>query len=537
MPPVSSLVTALSASAAAGKNPWLPLAVILLLAQADTVPAWLMEPTLHRGLHGLGSPGLLLTLGVVFLVLSIADSLADKVGWIEAWLTPVSTTWRPFAAIAVAALIGVGTTHGMEGAGEGQLVALASGFGFNVGTGEAEEPVLSPAAWIALFIALGALAGLIATVGKTGTRLLLTLVPVPGVRVAHSFVDDLFAWGATLGGLVLGDSVLMAALGVAYLAVGLFTAPVLTRLTLIQLRIFISLWKKHTGSETQPPPPRWLKRALPDRDLSQRVPAYAYRMPNVGLFRSGFLIIDEHGVSFVVKGLLRVRRHHVGLSELQRIGLVETLTYRALTFAGASGGERALYLFPGTPAATSRRIIQAAAAAKLVRVRTGSASARFHIEGVQRLRYLPAARLGDLRLQGLLTVGAAIIGGVLTGGVWVPIGVGYLTSPFKGRFLVGLLLSGYLAASVLFSVGFFWPVAIVYAAVLNAVALRDLSRHALKAHLDGTVDTWSFLPNVPCAVWVPSAAPGDEFRESDPDPVTDGSWRVVWRLLSAAPAT
>ncbi len=536
MPPVSSLVTALSASAAAGKNPWLPLAVLLLLAQADTVPPWLMEPTLHRGLHGLGSPSLLLTLGVVFLVLSIADSLADKIGWIEAWLTPVSTAWRPFAAVAVSALIGVGATQGLTSEATG-ATALATGFGFNVGTDDAGElPQLTPAMWLGLFIVLGTVAGLIATFGKTGTRLLLTLVPVPGVRVAHSFVDDLFAWGATLGGLVLGDSVLMAALGVAYLALGMLTAPILAQLSLIQLRIFVSLWKKYTGSETkvEAAPPRWLKRALPERDLSLRMPAYAYRAPGVGLCLSGFLIIDPVGVTFISKRLFGVRRYHLAPDELARLGLAETLTYRAITLAARVGAERTIYLFPGTPAATSHRIRLAAAAAKLMRLRPGSSSARLP-KPTQRARYLPAARLGDLRLQGLLTIVAAIAGGVLTGGVWVPIGAGYLASPFKGRFVVALLASGYLAASVVFSIGFFWPMAIIYAVVLNVVTLRDLTRHALKTHLDGMIDTWAFLPTVPSTVWAPSAPPEDRFREDDPDPVSDGSWRVVWRLLRDAP--
>lgn len=256
----SSLVTAISGSAAAGKNPWLPLAVLCLLAQAERVPSWLMDPHLHRGLHQLAPPSVLLALGIVFLVLSLAESFGDKVSWIEAWLTPISTTWRPFAAVAVATLVGVGTVQGNPSAMGGAAIGAGVGFGLDA---IPEEPsawaTMSPYAWLVLCIVAGTLSGLIATVGKTGTRLLLTLVPVPGIRLAHSFLDDFFAWGVTLAGLVLDDSVFMAVLGALYLGIGMLVAPILGRLSLIQLKIFASLWRKLRAKSDDPPAkvPRW----------------------------------------------------------------------------------------------------------------------------------------------------------------------------------------------------------------------------------------------------------------------------------------
>ncbi|MCB9590191.1 MAG: DUF4126 family protein [Polyangiaceae bacterium] len=539
----SSLVTAISGSAAAGKNPWLPLALLCLIAQADRVPRWLMDPHLHRGLHGLAPPSVMLTLGIVFLVLSLAESFGDKVSWIEAWLTPISTTWRPFAAIAVATLVGVGTIQGNPGALGQEAVGVGLGFGFDA---IPEEPTaweqMSPYAWLVLCILAGTVSGLIATVGKTGTRLLLTLVPVPGLRLAHSFLDDFFAWGVTLAGLVMNDSLFMVVLGVLYLSVGLVVAPILGRLSLIQLKIFASLWRKLRAKQDDPPPklPRWLKKALRDRDLSHVIPAYAYRTSETGLCRSGFLLVDDQGVVFAVRSWFRPKLLEVKPSELERLGLAETLTSRAVTLARSTangGDELSLYLFPGSPRATTERLLAAAKIAGLVRVRPGSQSGRLAHERSQAGRFVPASEAGNLRTQAVLSLGAAIGVGVLSGGVFIPIGFGYSASPFKGRFVLGCLLSLYLAASVMGTFGFAWPIALLYAVVLNAIALRDLSRHALRAHLDGFVDRFAFLPNVPGMIWVTDAPAADHFRAGQADPVTDGSWRVVWRLLSDEPAT
>lgn len=529
----STLVTAMAGSAAAGKNPWLPLALILLIAQADQVPSWLMEPRLHAGLHGLGSPGVMLGLGVLFLVLSVADSLADKVSWIEAWLTPISTTWRPFAAIAFSALIGAGSMHDTP-------PQLAIGAGFHIGMTDTSAGQTNPYLWLALCVACGALVGLVATVGKTGTRLLLTLVPIPGVRLAHSFLDDLFAWGVLLAGLVLSDSLIMLILGTVYLGVGCVTAPILGRLSLIQLRIFAAAWKKFRNQSGAASAPRWLQRRFPERDLSQIMAAYAYRTASTGLCRGGFLIVDAQGVVFAARSWFGVKVLKVEREQLCRLGLAETLTSRAVCVArrldSGEAEEATIYLFPGTPSATSERLIAAARQADLVRVRPGSPSARLPHERRASARFVPAAAAGNLRTQGLLTVSAAVGVGVLTGGVVIPIGAGYLASPFKGRFVIGLALTAYLASSVVGTLGFAWPIALAYCVVLNSIALRDLSRHALRAHLDGFVDTYAFLPSVPGALWVTSAPAADHFRTGELDPVTDGSWRVVWRLLAAQPA-
>ena len=100
-----SLVAAVATSAAAGKNPWLPLAMIFLLAAPSSVPDLMMNADLHRQLHGLAPVEVLWTLGGVFAVLALADSLADKVGFIEKWLVPISTAYRPFAGIACATAV------------------------------------------------------------------------------------------------------------------------------------------------------------------------------------------------------------------------------------------------------------------------------------------------------------------------------------------------------------------------------------------------------------------------------------------------
>src|SRR5690606_12214825 len=209
----SSMVAAVACSAAAGKNPWLPLALIFLLAAPDSVPAILMDPELHRQLHGLGPVELLWSLGAVFGVLALCDSLADKVGFIEKWLVPISTAWRPFAGVAVAALVGVAAAPDVP---DPQLAIVQADMGLLVG-----------GSVVVLTIALGSLGTWIATMGKTGIRLLMTMVPVPGLRFAHSLVDDLFALGASIAGLAFASTPLVAVLVALYLAVGIFTGPLL----------------------------------------------------------------------------------------------------------------------------------------------------------------------------------------------------------------------------------------------------------------------------------------------------------------------
>jgi len=47
------MVAAVATSAAAGKNPWLPLGMIFLLAAPGSVPELMMNADLHRQLHAL----------------------------------------------------------------------------------------------------------------------------------------------------------------------------------------------------------------------------------------------------------------------------------------------------------------------------------------------------------------------------------------------------------------------------------------------------------------------------------------------------
>src|SRR5687768_9160473 len=101
----SSVVAAVALSAAAGKNPWIPLGLLFLLAAPDSVPPILIDPALHAQLHAIAGAEVLWTLGIVFSILAVLDSLADKLPFVERWLVPVSTTYRPFAGVAVASII------------------------------------------------------------------------------------------------------------------------------------------------------------------------------------------------------------------------------------------------------------------------------------------------------------------------------------------------------------------------------------------------------------------------------------------------
>jgi hypothetical protein len=83
---------------------------------------------------------------------------------------------------------------------------------------------------------------------------------------------------------------------------------------------------------------------------------------------------------------------------------------------------------------------------------------------------------------------------------------------------------------VLGTFGFGWPAAVFYAVILNAVALRDLSRAAVRARIEGIVDKDAFLPPVANRVWVPEprlARESDRSKEGDRVPLTDGGWRAV----------
>src|SRR5262249_5023176 len=97
--------------------------------------------------------------------------------------------------------------------------------------------------------------------------------------------------------------------------------------------------------------------------------------------------------------------------------------------------------------------------------------------------------------------------------------------------------SGYLALCTLGTFGLGWPACVAYASLLNLVALRDLTRQALRARVDGYVDRRAWLPIASSRVWVPPAAlrsESDRLRESDPAPLADGSWRAVVALLAAS---
>ncbi len=546
----SSVMAAVAGSAAAGKNPWLPFGLLLLLAAPDTVPALVMDARLHDALHALGPAGLLYGLGAFFLVLSILESLADKLPLVERWLVPASTAWRPFAGVAVSALIAVATARAtpLDAAPEAVRVLAAP-----LATADLGAMWVGTSVMVAS-IALGTVFGFLSTIGKTGTRLLLSLVPLPALRLAHSFLDDLFALVVCVLGFAHADSLLFGVAALVYLAVGLVTAPLLVRLTLIHVRIGWALlrkahgWIADDGTPTTPAPPAWLARALRDAGIDPAqttcVPAYAYRAPVVGWVRSGWLVFAPDAVWFAARVLWRPRVHALAETSLARLGLAQTSTSRVVSLIDrtAHGGlrETVLYLYPAEEKHVVPVLERAGREAGLVRVRCDSDAAREALPGYaqrgQSTRYLPAEQAGSLRAQALTTVGAAAALGVLSGGLFVPVGAGYLLSPHPRRFAAGLLGSAWLMLCVFGSGGLGWPVAVLYATLLNVVALRDLARLALRARIDGFVDKRAFLPPVSAHVWVPARAPRaaeDAWREGDATPVADGGWRSVLRWLEA----
>lgn len=529
----------MATSAAAGKNPWLPLAMIFLFAAPGSVPGFLMGADLHRQLHALAPEVVLWSLGGVFAALALADSLADKVGLIERWLVPVSTAWRPFAGVACATILGIAAA------------------------GDAVEPVVAPAlveasllagtSIVALTVGVSALFGWIATMGKTGTRLLLAMVPIPGLKLAHSFVDDFFALGATFAGLAFGHTLLVPLLLAVYLAAGLVTGPLLTRLTWIHVRIGWALLRKARRAAASEPagppePPSWVRAYLEEHGMSRAtvLPAYVFRAPTVGRCRAGHLILAQDRTVFLTRVMFRPRALVVDEETLCRVGYADTATNRVVTLVSrtASGalGEVHVYLFPALEAEIASAL--EAGLDGFVRVRIDSPSARAALPGYadreRSVRFRPAEAAGSLRLQGILTIAAAIGIGILSGGVFVPIGTGYFASPFWRRGVIGWLLAGYLALCVLGSVGLAWPAAVLYASVLNALSLRDLTRNALKARVDGMVDRRAWLPVVASRVWVPAAGlarEADRWTGEPAEPLTDGSWRaIVEALATPAPA-
>jgi len=531
----TSMITAIATSAAAGKNPWLPLAMIFLLAAPESVPSVLMNAELHDQLHSLGPVELLWSLGGVFGVMALADSLADKIGFIEKWFVPISTAWRPFAGIACATIIGVAAAREVTFEPETAPVVQAS--------------LLAGSSVVVLTVGVAALFTWISTMSKTGVRLLLTMIPVPGLKLAHSFVDDFFAFAATVAGLAFADTFLVPILLTLYLAVGIVTGPLLTRLTWIHFCIGWALlrkgkWVVFSDEAVLPEPPGWVTTYLQEQGLAGAtvVPSYVFQAPTVGRCRVGHLILAADKTIFLTRVMFRPRAFSIDEAALSRVGMADNSTNRVVTLVSRlpSGALREVhvYLFPALEQDVLPAIERGLAG--FVRVRIESESARVALPGYgdreRSVRYRPAEKAGSLRLQGLVTIAAAIVGGVLTGGVFIPIGTGYFLSPFWRRGLVGWLLTGYLSLCVLGSFGMAWPAGVLYASLLNVVVLRDLTRNALKARVDGYVDRRAWLPIVASSVWVPLgglAAPEDRWAEGAEEPLTDGTWRAIMRAVQA----
>ena len=491
---MSSVVAAIACSAAAGKNPWVPLGLLSLLAAPEEVPSLVMEPELHASLHSMAEPSVLYTLAAIFLTLSLLESLADKIPFVQDWLVPISTAWRPFAAIAVAAVL---AWAGMDASPSKALdMADASG--------------LSALPMAAVALAAGTFAGWLATVAKTGIRLILVMLPVPGLKLAHSFVDDFFALGASVAGLAFADSTFVGIIALLYLFIGVFTGPLLARLAWIHVRIMWGLVRKAARSGPPEPvtAPRWLAAHLRTAgiDAPLLLPAYTYKAAEVGRCRSGFLVLADDRVWFACRAFFRPKLLRLDAAHITRIGLAETTTSRVIVVTDESSGtarESRFTLFPAEADETSEPLA-AHLESRWARVQAKSASARNGLVGHRTPgpRYVPAERAGSLKAQVAVTLIAAIGLGVVSVGTFIPIGTGYLLSPFAGRFFGALALSAYLTFCVFVSLGFGWPAAVLYGALLNAVAIRDLARQAQKAEVDGYVDVEAFLPPVCDAVWV-----------------------------------
>ena len=546
-PVPNSMMAAIACSAAAGKNPWLPMGLLLLLAAPTEVPALLMDPGLHLALHGLAPAEVLYGFGSFFLALGCLESVADKLPWVERWLVPVSTTWRPFAAVAVAFVIAyaaaeaVSVTPEADALAAGPLVLTAG-------------PTWASASLMTVTVALGLLFGWLSTVGKTGTRLVLSLVPLPGLRLAHSFLDDLFAIGATVAGFVLGDSVILMLIAALYLLIGLFLGPVLFRLTRIHLRIGAATFSKGLSHLFRMPPrvattPRWVLRHVEAAglsiDASGILPAYGYRIPTLGWVRDGHVLLLPNRIVFITRVWFRPRSLDVPRERLGRLGLSATMTGRSVAIVErAPGGglrQTLLHLFPALEAESATRLADAANGAGLCRVRVSSESARRMVPGYgQRTdseRFVQESEAGSLRLQSMVTIAAALGVGLLTGGVIVPIGTGYILSPFKLRFGLAMAVTAYLSLCVLGTLGLGWPAAVLYAVLLNALALRDLTRAAIKARVDGFVDRQEWLPVVCGRVWIAPELLVDEgdrlAADAEDGGIAEGTLRSVLRSLAS----
>jgi hypothetical protein len=540
----ASVVTAIALSAAAGKNPWIPLGLLFLLAAPESVPAIFMEPELHSALHGLGPAVVLWSLAAFFLVVACLESLADKISWVETWLVPLSTTWRPFASVAVAAIVAfaVADAEPLEIDLEGALP---------LDVVRAETHYWLGASVFVITVIGGAIYGWLSTIGKTGTRLLLALVPLPSLKLIHSFLDDLFALALSFAGFAFGDSLLLTIALALYLLVGIFSGPLLTRLAWINFRIGLALihkMRRTAGAEREAVvAPKWLTRAAGDEGIdladAHLLPSYAYKARDAGRCRVGFLVLADDAAYFATRVMWRPVLVPFPHTRLTRVGLAQTTTTRtvALSEVTESGAidEVVFYLFPSVEEDVLPLLEAAAEATRLRRVRPESESARSGLPGYahrgKSVRFILPLEAGSLRTQALLTIGGALVGGVLTGGLFIPIGLGYALSPFPRRFFVGLFASGYLTLAVLGTMGFGWPVAVIYAVLLNTLALRDLTRAALKARIDGYVDRRAFLPSVSERVWIPESrllSEGDLIQEGDTIPLTDAPWRTVVTLLA-----
>jgi hypothetical protein len=234
------------------------------------------------------------------------------------------------------------------------------------------------------------------------------------------------------------------------------------------------------------------------------------------------LILASGRAVFLTRVWFRARAYAIDERSLARIGLAETATSRVVTLVEKLGTgalrEVNVVLFPAVADEVLRSLLEGAWRAGLVRVRSDSESARRGLPGFAdrgRSTRLPAEDAGSPRCR-RDTIAPAIGLGAHRRRVRAD-RIGYLFA-VRCRFVLGWLISGYLSLCVVASMGIGWPATVLYATLLNVLALRDLTRNAIKARVDGYVDRRAWLPAVSGRVWVPSSQlvhASDQHREGD----------------------
>jgi hypothetical protein len=182
----SAIPLAFTASWASGINPYL---LVLLMGIAGRLTDWDIPVAFERT-----------DVLIVFAVLALVDTVADKVMWLDSAWDAFNTVIRPLAGAVVAALI-------------------------------ASPTVDLPTAVIA---AAGGVVALITHLAKATTRLAVNTSPEPASNVAVSVAEDVAVAGTVVVAIV--NPWIAAAIAAVFLVAGAFIAVVLARLARRALR-------------------------------------------------------------------------------------------------------------------------------------------------------------------------------------------------------------------------------------------------------------------------------------------------------------